>query len=75
MMIYTLILLKKTVPIIFPMIGEIQMTGLTLRQATAFEKAIRPIFKTALLKCTITNRFFSVLGSGKSVFIAMPQEK
>lgn len=52
------------------------MTGLTLRQATAkLEKAIEPIFKYSSVEMHITNRFFSVLGSGKSVFIAMPQEK
>ena len=51
-------------------------TYLTLRQATAkLEKAIEPIFKYSSVEMHITNRFFSVLGSGKSVFIAMPQEK
>ena len=69
-------LVEKNGSITFPMIGEIQMTGLTLRQATAkLEKAIEPIFKYSSVEMHITNRFFSVLGSGKSVFIAMPQEK
>lgn len=69
-------LVEENGSITFPMIGEIPMAGKTLREATTkLEKAIEPIFKYSSVEMHITNRYFSVLGSGKSVFLSMPQEK
>ncbi len=62
--------------ITFPMIGDVNVAGKTLREATAvLEKALQPIFKYSSVEMHITNRYFSVIGSEKSVFISMPQEK
>lgn len=69
-------LIENNGSITFPMIGDVKVAGKTLREATTeLEKAIQPIFKYSSVEMHITNRFFSVIGSGKSVFLPMPQEK
>lgn len=69
-------LIEKNGSITFPMIGDVKVAGKTLREATTeLERALQPIFKYSSVEMHITNRSFSVIGSGKSVFISMPQEK
>lgn len=69
-------LIEKNGAINFPMIGEVQMAGKTIREATtALETALEPIFKYSSVEMRVTNRNFSVIGSGKSVYLPMPQEK
>ena len=60
----------------FPMIGDVYLAGKTLREATStLEKAMEPLFKYSTVEMHIVNRHFSVIGSGKSVYLTMPQEK
>ena len=69
-------LIEQNGNINFPMIGDVELVGKTLREATlTLEKAIEPLFKYSTIEMHVVNRNFSVIGSGKSVYVAMPQEK
>ena len=69
-------LIEQNGTINFPMIGDVELVGKTLREATlTLEKAIEPLFKYSTIEMHVVNRNFSVIGSGKSVYVAMPQEK
>jgi len=69
-------LVEKNGSITFPMIGDVKVAGKTLREATSeLEKALQPIFKYSSVELHITNRYFSVIGGEKAVFVTMPQEK
>jgi len=60
----------------FPMIGAIPMSGKTVREATiTLEKSIEPLFRFSTVELRVINRNFSVLGSGRSAYFALPQEK
>ncbi|MDD3078238.1 MAG: polysaccharide biosynthesis/export family protein [Paludibacter sp.] len=60
----------------FPMVGDVHVEGLTLREANdALEKAIKPVLKFSTVEIRVVGRYFSVLGSGKSAYINLPQEK
>jgi len=62
--------------ITFPMIGDVNVVGKTVREATVvLEKAIEPLFKFSSVELRVLNRTFSVIGNGNSAFITMPQEK
>jgi polysaccharide export outer membrane protein len=69
-------LIEDNGAIVFPMIGEVQLLGKTLRQASlALEMALDPIFKFKSVEMRVINHDFSVIGGGKAVYITMPQEK
>jgi polysaccharide export outer membrane protein len=62
--------------IVFPMIGDVNLVGQTIREATtSLEKAIEPLFKFSSVELRVLNRSFSVIGNGNSAYITMPQEK
>jgi polysaccharide export outer membrane protein len=67
---------EKDGTIDFPMVGAIALSGKTIREATdMIEKAMAPSFKSTTVEVRVVNRNFSVVGTGKSAYIAMPQEK
>jgi len=69
-------LVEQNGNIVFPMIGEVNIAGKTIREATTtLEKAIAPLFKFSSVELRVLNRSFSVIGNGNSAFVSMPQEK
>lgn len=60
----------------FPMVGKIPVVSKTVREAKdEVEKELKPFLKYSTVEIRVINRYFSVLGSGKSAFIPLPQEK
>jgi polysaccharide export outer membrane protein len=59
-----------------PIIGEIPLSGKTLREAKGIlENAIRPILKINSVDVRMVGRTFSIIGSGKSGRFPFPREK
>lgn len=60
----------------FPMIGEVFMLGMTVREATAqLEKSIEPLYQFSTVELRVISKYFSVIGSGKSGFYPIVREK
>ena len=60
----------------FPIIGEINLKGKTLREAKVFlEDAIRPVLKISSIDVRLLGKTFSVIGAGKSGKFTFPKEK
>lgn len=62
--------------ILFPMIGEVDVAGMTVREATrALEQAITPIYKFSSVEIRLISRYYSVIGSRKSGRYPISREK
>lgn len=62
--------------ITFPIVGEINLLGKTIREAKfTIEKAIEPILKINSVDVRMMSRTFSVIGAGKSGRFTFPREK
>jgi polysaccharide export outer membrane protein len=62
--------------IIFPMIGEVYMLGMTIREATTqLEKAINPLFLVSTVEVRVLSKYFSIIGSGRSGYYPIVREK
>lgn len=62
--------------ILFPMIGEVAVAGLTVREATrALEQAVTPIYKFSSVEMKLVNRFYSVIGGRRSGRYLITREK
>lgn len=62
--------------ILFPMIGEVAVAGMTVREATrALEKAVTPIYKFSSVEMKLVNRYYSVIGGRKSGRYPVNREK
>lgn len=60
----------------FPMIGKIQLAGMTIREATdKLEVAIQPLFKFNTVELRLIGRYFSVIGSGSAGYFPIVREK
>lgn len=60
----------------FPMIGPVFMQGMTVREATrALEKAIEPLFLFSTVELRVLNRYFSVIGGGRTGYYPIIREK
>ena len=60
----------------FPVIGEVNVIGKTIRETKeAIEEAIKPILKINSVDVKMVGRSFSVIGSGKSGRFPFPREK
>jgi polysaccharide export outer membrane protein len=70
--------------IIFPMVGEIQVAGMTVREATrAMEDAIKPflekteepVMQFSSVDVRVIGRYFSVIGGGRAGYYPILREK
>ncbi len=62
--------------ITFPMLGKVYIEGMAVRDATLkLEKEIEPYYRFSTVEMKIVQRYFSVLGSGKVGYFAIPREK
>lgn len=62
--------------IIFPMIGEVQMLGLTVREASRhLESAIAPLYEFSNVELRVIGRYFSVIGGGNTGYYPILREK
>jgi polysaccharide export outer membrane protein len=62
--------------ILFPMIGEVPVAGMTVREATrALEKAIAPIYTFSSVELKLINRYYSVVGGRNSGRYSILREK
>ncbi|MEA4935046.1 MAG: polysaccharide biosynthesis/export family protein [Paludibacter sp.] len=62
--------------ILFPMIGEVAVAGMSVRDAThALEQAIAPIYKFSSVEIRLVNRYYSVIGSNRSGRYPILREK
>lgn len=62
--------------ILFPMIGEVAVAGMTVREATrALEQAITPIYKFSSVEIRLISRYYSVIGGRKSGRYPISREK
>lgn len=59
-----------------PMVGELNIEGKTVREATVVvEKAIESLFKFSTVEMKIAQRYFSIIGNSVNGLIQMPKEK
>lgn len=73
--LYTYLVLNDG-SMIFPMIGKVNMKGLTVREATLkLEKEIEPYYKFSTVEMKIVARYFSVIGGGRAGYFPIPREK
>lgn len=69
-------LVKSDGNIKFPLIGDINVKGKTLRETKdVLELAIKPILKVNSVDIRMVGRTFSIIGSGKSGRFTFPKEK
>jgi polysaccharide biosynthesis/export protein len=69
-------LIKSNGCIDFPIVGEINLLGKTIRQSKVIiEDAIKPILKINSVDVHMIGRTFSIIGSGKSGKFIFPREK
>jgi polysaccharide export outer membrane protein len=69
-------LVKNDGSIKFPIIGQIQVKGKTLRETKEIiEEAIKPILKLNSVDVRMVGRTFSIIGAGKSGRFPFPREK
>ena len=69
-------LIEEDGTVVFPMVGEILLEGLTVREATtALEKAIEPLFRFSTVEIKIAERYFSIIGNSGNGLIQIPKEK
>lgn len=60
----------------FPIIGEVQVKGKTVRETKEIiENAIKPLLKINSVDVRMIGRTFSIIGSGKAGRFAFPREK
>ncbi len=60
----------------FPMIGEVQVEGKTIRDATrTLELAIEPLYNFSTVEMRLISRYFSVIGSGRTGHYPIIREK
>lgn len=60
----------------FPVVGEIEVTGKTLRETKVIlENAIRPVLSINSVDVRLVGRSFSIIGAGKSGRYSFPKEK
>jgi polysaccharide export outer membrane protein len=60
----------------FPIIGEIQIIGKTIRESKEIiENAIKPVLKVSSVDVRMMGRSFSIIGNGKSGRFTFPREK
>ena len=69
-------LVKSDGNIKFPLVGDVQVKGKTLREAKeTLEDAIRPILKLNSVDVRMVGRTFSIIGSGKAGRFSFTREK
>jgi polysaccharide export outer membrane protein len=69
-------LVKSDGNIKFPLIGDVNVKGKTLRETKdILEQAIKPILKVNSVDIRMVGRTFSIIGSGKSGRFTFPKEK
>lgn len=62
--------------ILFPMVGNVKVGGMTVREATeVLEKAIEPVYKFSSVELKILGRYFSVIGGKRTGFYPIQKEK
>ena len=62
--------------ILFPMIGEVEFEGKTIREATrTLELAIEPLYDFSTVEVRLISRHFSVIGSGSTGHYPIIREK
>lgn len=69
-------LVQENGTIVLPMVNEVHIAGLTLREAIdVVDDAIAPYYSNSTVDLKILGRYFSVLGGGQSGFIPMSRDK
>ena len=73
--LYTYII-KPNGAIDFPIIGEIQLIGKTIRNSKVIiENALKPLLKISSVDVRMVGRSFNIIGNGKSGRFTFPREK